>query len=77
MREFSLARRSRGLDVTAKTATSFEMHEPGNGTSNIAFDCRIVAERKGYEQIRMADKSRAFDQNCLRAVVHHLKGTRK
>jgi len=67
----------KGLYVTAKTQTSFRVHELGKGTSNVAFDYRIVAERKGYEQIRMADTSRAFDQNRLKAVVHHLKETKK
>jgi hypothetical protein len=42
-----------GLYVTNKTATSFEVHELGNGTSNVAFDYRIVATRKGYQDVRM------------------------
>lgn len=67
----------KGLYITAKTPTSFEVHELGKGTSNVAFDYRIVAERKGYEQIRMADHTRAFDQNRLKAVVHHLKEAKK
>jgi hypothetical protein len=67
----------KGLYITAKTPTSFEVHELGKGTSNVAFDYRIVAERKGYEQIRLADKTRAFDTNRLKAVVHHLKENKK
>lgn len=63
----------KGLYVTAKTPTSFEVHELGQGTSNIAFDYRIVAMRKGYEQIRMADKTPLFDQNRLKAVVRRLQ----
>ncbi|MGA8491700.1 MAG: hypothetical protein WB711_14840, partial [Terriglobales bacterium] len=46
---------SRGLYVAKKTATWFEVREQGGGTSSIAFDYRIVARRKGYENIRMAD----------------------
>jgi hypothetical protein len=46
---------SRGLYVFAKTATSFEVREQGGGISSIAFDYRIVARRKGYENIRMED----------------------
>ena len=42
-----------GLYVTNKTATSFEVHELGGGTANVAFDYRIVAIRKGYETVRM------------------------
>ena len=42
-----------GLYVTNKTATSFEVHELGGGTSEISFDYRIVAKRAGYENHRM------------------------
>jgi hypothetical protein len=45
----------KGLYVTNKTASGFEVHELGGGASSIAFDYRIVARRKGYENIRMAD----------------------
>jgi hypothetical protein len=51
---------SRGLYVFAKTPTSFEVREQGGGTSNITFDYRIVARRKGYEDIRLADKTAQF-----------------
>ncbi len=44
-----------GLYVSLKTATSFEVHELGGGVSNVSFDYRIVARRKGYESVRMAD----------------------
>jgi len=46
-----------GLYVTAKTAGGFEVHELHHGTSNISFDYRIVAHRKGYENIRLADET--------------------
>jgi hypothetical protein len=52
---------SRGLYVAQKTATSFEVREQGGGTSSVAFDYRIVARRKGYEQIRLADKTREMN----------------
>jgi hypothetical protein len=42
-----------GLYVTNKTATGFEVHELGGGTSDISFDYRIVAKRAGYESHRM------------------------
>ena len=45
----------KGLYVTHKTATSFEVHELGGGTSNVTFDYRIIALRKNYENIRLAD----------------------
>jgi len=42
-----------GLYVTNKTTTSFEVRELGGGTTDVAFDYRIVATRKGYEAVRM------------------------
>ena len=52
----------RGLYVTNETATSFEVHELAGGTANIEFDYRIVAKRKGYENIRLADKTEMYNQ---------------
>jgi hypothetical protein len=45
----------KGLYVTNKTATSFEVRELGGGTSNVAFDYRIMAVRRNYENVRFAD----------------------
>ena len=50
----------KGLYVSNETGASFEVHELGGGKANIAFDYRIVARRKGYETIRLADKTRQF-----------------
>ncbi len=47
----------KGLYVSQKSATSFEVHELGGGTSNIAFDYRIMAKRAGFETVRLADRS--------------------
>jgi len=47
----------KGLYVTNETASSFEVRELGGGRTSIAFDYRIVARRKGYEDIRLADKT--------------------
>jgi hypothetical protein len=44
-----------GLYVSHKTATGFEVRELGGGQSNAAFDYRIVALRRGFENVRMAD----------------------
>lgn len=52
---------SKGLYVKQKTATSFEVRENEGGTSNLAFDYRIVARRRGYENIRLADKTAQFE----------------
>jgi len=43
-----------GLYVINKTPTSFEVRELQGGTSNISFSYRIVAKRKGYENLRLA-----------------------
>jgi len=46
---------SKGLYVSQKSAASFEVREQGGGSSNVAFDYRIVAKRAGFENIRLAD----------------------
>ncbi|MGO9302730.1 MAG: hypothetical protein ACLP3R_03375 [Candidatus Korobacteraceae bacterium] len=48
----------KGLYVTNETAASFEVRELGSGKANIAFDYRIMARRKGYENVRLADKTK-------------------
>jgi TGF-beta propeptide len=45
----------KGLYVSQKTPTSFEVRELGGGTSSVSFDYRIVALRKNFENIRLAD----------------------
>jgi hypothetical protein len=45
----------RGLYVSHKSATGFEVRELGGGQSNVAFGYRIVALRRGFENVRMAD----------------------
>jgi hypothetical protein len=50
-----------GLYVSNETPTGFEVHELHNGHSNIAFDYRIMAKRKGYEQIRLEDKTQQMN----------------
>src|SRR5579863_1842221 len=44
-----------GLYVSNATASGFEVHELHHGNSNIAFDYRIVALRRGYENVRLED----------------------
>jgi hypothetical protein len=51
----------KGLYVTNKTATSFEIRELGGGTSSIRFDYRIMALRKKYENVRFADHTHDLD----------------
>ncbi len=51
----------KGLYVANKTATSFEVRELASGKSSVGFEYRIVARRKGYEEIRMEDRTAQFD----------------
>jgi hypothetical protein len=55
----------KGLYVTNKTPTSFEVRELGGGTSNIRFDYRIVVLRKDYENIRFADHTNDPDPSLM------------
>jgi hypothetical protein len=52
----------RGLYVTNETAEGFEVHELGGGQSSVAFDYRIVALRRGYENVRMEDMTERLKQ---------------
>jgi hypothetical protein len=45
----------RGLYVSRKTASGFEVRELGGGQSTVAFDYRIVALRRGFESVRLED----------------------
>jgi hypothetical protein len=45
----------RGLYVSSKTASGFEVRELGGGRSTVAFDYRIVALRRGFESVRLED----------------------
>jgi hypothetical protein len=58
----------KGLYVANETAAGFEVHELGGGQSNVGFDYRIVARRKGYENIRLADKTKQFEPPKLHRV---------
>ena len=51
----------KGLYISQKSPTSFEVRELGGGTSNVRFDYRIVALRKDFESIRLADHTHDFD----------------
>jgi hypothetical protein len=52
----------KGLYVTNKTATSFEVRELGGGTSSVDFDYRITAVRKNYENVRFADHTQEMQK---------------
>jgi len=46
---------SKGLYVISKQSGSFDVVESGGGHSNISFDYRIMAKRKGSESARLTD----------------------
>ena len=66
-----------GLYVAQKTATGFQVRELRGGKSNIAFDYRIVAKRRGYESVRMdqietnAETVQALREQAQRRPTHH------
>jgi len=45
----------KGLYVTRRTASSFEVRELGEGRSSLSFGYRIAALRRNYENVRFAD----------------------
>lgn len=47
----------RGLYVSNKTASGFQVRELGGGHSNVSFSYRVVALRLGYENVRLEDKT--------------------
>jgi hypothetical protein len=51
-----------GLYVDHKTERGFEVHELRGGHSNVAFEYRIMAKRKGFENVRMEDVTAEFAQ---------------
>lgn len=53
---------SKGLYIASKGPGSFEVAESNGGKSSISFDYRIVAKRKGYESLRLADMDRKQEQ---------------
>jgi len=65
---------SKGLYVTAKTATSFQVRESGGGTASLSFDYRIVAKRRGYEAQRLVDVSETFNAEQRAALLTRSSG---
>jgi hypothetical protein len=64
----------KGLYVTKKTATSFEVRELGGGTASVRFDYRIMALRKNYEKVRFADHTNDPDP---RKMMEEMKQRKK
>jgi hypothetical protein len=49
-----------GLYVANATPTGFEVQELHHGVSNAAFDYRIVAKRRTYENVRLEDVTEMY-----------------
>ena len=52
----------RGLYVSRKTGSGFEVRELGGGQSTVAFDYRIVALRRGFENVRLEDVTERWNK---------------
>ena len=61
---------SKGLYVSQKGPSSFEVRESGGGSSSISFDYRIVAHRKGQEGVRMADLTEQIQSHARMPVMN-------
>ena len=64
-----------GLYVAATTASGFEVRELHHGTSNISFDYRIIAKRRGYERVRLEDVTERMNAARQRQAEMEAKRT--
>jgi hypothetical protein len=62
-----------GLYVSDVNGRSFTVRELHRGISNVEFDFRIVARRKGYENIRLADKTNVVNVKPNTGDIKSLK----
>ena len=66
----------KGLYISHRTPTSFEVRELGGGTSSIEFSYRIVALRKNYENIRLEDHTNDPDpMKRMKQMLEHRGAT--
>lgn len=59
-----------GLYVAGRSATSFEVRELKRGTSNVQFDYRIVAHRKGLETARLPELKMGIPKPAMQQDGH-------
>jgi hypothetical protein len=67
----------KGLYVSNRTATSFEVHEQGGGAASVPFGYRIMALRKNYENIRMEDHTHDPDPAKLMKAMNKVGSSAK
>ena len=65
-----------GLYVAGRTATSFEVRELKRGTSNVQFDYRIVAHRRGLESARLPELNMGAAKPITQQAAGHVVGAR-
>ena len=65
-----------GLYVAGRTATSFEVRELKRGTSNVQFDYRIVAHRKGLETARLPELNMGTAKPVTQQAAGQVVGSR-
>lgn len=63
----------RGLYIAHKTPTGFEVRELGHGNASVAFDYRIVARRRGFENVRLQDVHLPQGQKNMQASLASLR----
>jgi hypothetical protein len=62
----------KGLYVSSKSASEFEVRELGGGAASIAFEYRIMAKRVGYENVRLKNVTERFNkQEAQSKKMHH------
>jgi len=66
----------KGLYVTNRTASSFEVHELGGGSASLSFGYRIMAVRKNYETVRFADRTQNLERHKLQFERMKAKGAK-
>jgi hypothetical protein len=65
----------KGLYLSQRTPASFEVRELGGGTSSIEFSYRIIALRKNFESICLADHTNDPDPTKQMKAMMQKRGT--
>jgi hypothetical protein len=63
-----------GLYVTNLTPSGFEVRELHHGSSGVAFDYRIIAKRRSYETVRLADRTERYTKMQERLAKMRQRG---
>jgi hypothetical protein len=66
----------RGLYVASKSPGAFQVRELGGGNASVAFDYRIVARRRGFENVRLQEVHLPQVSPDMKTRVAHLQEAR-